>query len=305
MSHPLRIEIRGTGASVPDQVLDNAFFAAYLDTSEEWILPRTGIRERRRVADQESTLTLALAASRRALDDAGMSAEEIDLVLVCTATPETQIPSTACWLQHALGLGDRGIAAFDLGAACSGFVYGLIVAGMMIESGVYHHVLLVGAETLTRITDYQDRATCILFGDGAGAAILAKSQDPERGVLYHELGADGARAKAVWVPAGGAKEPASSRTVNERLHYMRMNGRELFKFAVLKMEELIDRAVEVTGIKPQDIKLIIPHQSNLRIMESARRRIGQAASGTAAGQDGRKHRPVREHLGGFDRSGIG
>ncbi|MHC4234600.1 MAG: 3-oxoacyl-ACP synthase III family protein, partial [Planctomycetota bacterium] len=155
MSHPLRIEIRGTGASVPDQVLDNAFFAAYLDTSEEWILPRTGIRERRRVADQESTLTLALAASRRALDDAGMSAEEIDLVLVCTATPETQIPSTACWLQHALGLGERGVAAFDLGAACSGFVYGLIVAGMMIESGVYHNVLLVGAETLTRITDYQ------------------------------------------------------------------------------------------------------------------------------------------------------
>jgi len=274
MSHPLRVKIRGTGASVPDEVLDNDYFAAYLDTSEEWILPRTGIRERRRLAKDESTVTMALQASQRALENAGISAEEIDALLVCTATPETPLPATACWLQAELGISGQGTPAMDIAAACSGFVYGLVLAAMMIENGAYENVLLVGAESLTRITNYQDRATCILFGDAAGAAIVSRAQDPQQAILYHELGADGSKARAVWVPAGGAREPASQRTVNEQLHYMRMNGRELFKSAVLKMEELVDRALEKTGTEPKEVKLVIPHQSNLRIIESARRRLG-------------------------------
>lgn len=272
----MRVIIRGMGASVPSEVLDNQFFSAYLDTSDEWIVPRTGIHERRRAGEGESTLTLALETSRRALQNAGMSADELDLIVVCTVTPETPLPSTACWLQAELGISDRGIASYDLVAACSGFVYGVVTAGLMMETGAFQNVLVVGVETLTRITDYQDRATAILFGDGAGAAVLSKSPDPERGIIHWELGADGSKAKAVWVPAGGARDPASVRTVNERLHYMRMNGRELFKFAVLKMQELIDNTLKQTGIKANEIKLIIPHQSNRRIMESARDRAGVA-----------------------------
>jgi 3-oxoacyl-[acyl-carrier-protein] synthase-3 len=274
MSQPLRVIIRGMGASVPSEVLDNEFFSSYLDTSDAWILPRTGIRQRRRAAEGESTLTLALEASQRALANAGMSADQLDLIVVCTVTPETPLPSTACWLQEKLGISGRGIAAYDLVAACSGFVYGVVTAGLMMEAGAFQNVLVIGVETLTRITDYQDRATCILFGDGAGAAVLSPSPDPQRGIIHWELGADGSKAKAVWIPGGGSKEPASTRTVNERLHYMRMNGRELFKFAVLKLQELIDSALEKTGIAADQIKLIIPHQSNRRIMESARDRVG-------------------------------
>lgn len=274
MSQPLRVVIRGTGAAVPDQVLDNEHFCQYLDTSDEWIVTRTGIKERRKAAEGESTSTLALTASQRALKDAGMTADELDVIMVCTATPDTPVPATACWLQDALGVSDRGAAAFDVQSACAGFVYGLIIGGTLIESGTARNVLVVGAETLTRITNYEERATCILFGDGAGATILTKSPDQERGILYHEMGADGSKAKAVWVPAGGSREPASERTVAERLHTMRMNGRELFRFAVLKMEELTDRALEKTGIQPDDLKLVIPHQSNLRIIESGRKRLG-------------------------------
>ena len=274
MNHPLRVVIRGTGASVPDEVLDNDFFSAYLDTSDEWIVTRTGIRQRRRVAEGQSTLDLALEASQRALERAEMSAGDLDLIIVCTATPHTPLPSTACWLQDALGIGHSdGPAAFDMHAACAGFVYGVNVASSLIEIGDHCNALVVGAETLTRITDYEDRSTCILFGDGAGAAVLSRSPDPDRGILYHEMGADGSKAKAVWVPAGGSHEPASNRTVAERLHYMRMNGRELYKFAVLKMQELTDRALEKTGLKAEDIKLVIPHQSNLRIIESGRNRL--------------------------------
>ncbi|MFQ5490415.1 MAG: beta-ketoacyl-ACP synthase III [Phycisphaerae bacterium] len=274
MNRPLRMVIRGTGATVPDDVLDNDYFASYLDTSNEWILPRTGIRERRKAAEGQSTLDLALEASKRALDDAGMEANEIDLIIVCTASPETPLPSTACWLQAELGIGGpEGPPAFDLAAACSGFVYGMIVAGHMIESGVYRNVLLVGAETLTRITDYQDRASCILFGDGAGAAVLSKSDAPDKGIIHHTMGADGERAKCIWIPAGGAREPSSIRTVNERLHYMRIKGREIYKFAVLKMESLVAEALEVTGTKVEDLRLVIPHQSNRRIIESARERV--------------------------------
>ena len=275
MSQPLQVVIRGTGASVPEHVLDNDYFISYLDTSDEWITTRTGIHERRKLGEGESTLDMALEASQRALDDAGMSAGELDLIMVCTATSETPLPSTACWLQDALGVaGGEGVGAFDLGAACSGFVYGVVVAGAMLQVGRYRNVLVVAAEALTRITDYEDRATCVLFGDGAGAVILSRSDDPQQGIIYHDLGADGSQASAIWVPAGGAREPASRKTVNERLHFMRMRGRAIYKFAVTKMQRLIEEALEATGTGIDDLKLVIPHQSNLRIMESARVRVG-------------------------------
>lgn len=272
MGGPLPVIIRGTGSYLPAEVLTNDFFASYLDTSDEWIRPRTGIRERRRAGKDESTLTMAKRASELALADSGLKATDLDLILVCTVTPDTPLPSTACWLQAELGLGN--IPAFDLAAACTGFVYGLIVAGSLIESAGYRNVLLVGAETLTRITDYEDRSTCILFGDGAGAAVISRSPDPSRHILYHSLGAQGSDAKAVWVPAGGSRDPSSNRTVAERLHYMKMKGADLFKFAVNKMNQLVTEALVTTGVKVDDIKMVIPHQSNLRIMESARRKLG-------------------------------
>ncbi len=272
MSRALPVMIRGTGSHVPEDVLTNEFFASYLDTSDEWIRPRTGIQERRKVADHESTLTLAKAAAERALDDAGITASELDMIIVATATPETPLPSTACWLQAELGV-DR-IPSFDISAACTGFVYGLVTAGSMIRCGGYKNVLVVGAETLTRITDFEDRATAILFGDAAGAAVVSPSDDPRRSILYYDLGARGADARAVWIPAGGSRNPASASTVAERLHYMKMKGRDLFKSAVTTMNELVRQTREVTGVSAEDLKLLIPHQSNLRIMESARKRIG-------------------------------
>jgi 3-oxoacyl-[acyl-carrier-protein] synthase-3 len=272
MGRSLPAMIRGTGSCVPAEVLNNDFFASYLDTSDEWILPRTGIRERRRVGGGESTLTLAKGASEAALADAGLQAADLDLIVVCTATPETPLPSTACWLQAELSLDD--VPAFDLGAACSGFVYGIVTAGAFIQCCGCTNVLVVGAETLTRITDYEDRATCVLFGDAASAAILSPPSNPEQQILYHELGAMGREAKAIWIPAGGSREPASNKTVAERLHYMRMKGSDLFKFAVTKINELVIRAVEESGIRVDDLKLVIPHQSNMRIIESARRKLG-------------------------------
>jgi 3-oxoacyl-[acyl-carrier-protein] synthase-3 len=256
-------------------VLDNDYFASYLDTSDEWIVPRTGIRQRRRVGAGESVLALAEHASRAAIEDSRITAEDIDAILVCTISPETILPATACWLQDALGMDD--IPAFDLSAACSGFVYGLVTAGTMIASGAYENILLVGAEALTRFTDYEDRSTCILFGDGAGAAVVSRAVDPQRQILYHRIGARGSGAEAAWIPAGGSREPASARTVAERLHYMRLKGADLFKSAVSKMNELVTESLEAAGLTADDLKMIIPHQSNLRIIDSARRRLSLPA----------------------------
>ncbi len=268
----LPVMIRGTGSFVPSEVLTNEFFASYLDTSDEWIVPRTGIRQRRRAGAGESTLSLAKVAAERAIEDAGVTASDIDVIVVATVTPETPLPATACWLQAALGMTD--IPAYDLVAACSGFVYGLVYSAAQITAGLYKNVLLVAAETLTRITDFEDRSTAVLFGDGAGAAVISGSTDPNRGILYQSLGAKGEDAQAVWIPAGGSREPASEKTVAERLHYMKMRGGDLFKFAVSKMEELVVRCLEETGTKVDDLAMVIPHQSNFRIMEAARRRIG-------------------------------
>ncbi len=272
MNQTLPLVIRGTGSYVPSEVLDNAFFARYLDTTDEWIVERTGIRERRRCAPHESTSTLAAEAARRALAQARLSPAELDLIVVCTATPDTVFPSTACFVQADIGAAN--IPAFDLGAACSGLVYGLVVAASMLQSPGFRNILVVGAEALTRFVDYDDRATCILFGDAAGAVVVSRSDDPSRGIHYWNLGADGAAAKQIWLPAGGSRHPASTTTINEKLHFIRMRGREVYKFAVVKMQAEIDQALDRTGVSAEQLKLVIPHQSNLRIIESARSKLG-------------------------------
>lgn len=269
---PLPLTLRGTGHYAPKEVLTNDFFADYLDTSDEWITSRTGIHSRHRAAPDETTSTLATHAAQRALTDAGMSADELDLIIVCTATPDTPVPSTACYVQTQLGL--TNIPVFDINAACSGFAFGLVVAANMVNTGCYKNIMVIGAETLTRITNFEDRNTAVLFGDAAGAAIISASTDPNRGLLFHRLGTDGSRAHDIWMPGGGSAQPASHESVDQRRHYLHMNGREVYKFAVKKMRELIDEAMQVTGLKPEELKMVIPHQSNLRIIESVREKLG-------------------------------
>ena len=272
MKTALGVELRGTGAFVPADILDNEYFSRYLDTSDEWIVTRTGIHQRRRAGANESTSTMAVEASRRAIADAAIDPTEIDLILCATATPDYAIPPTAPIIQEQIGA--VRAAAFDVSAACAGFLYGSAVAFGMLQTGVYRRVLVIGAETLTRVTDYEDRSTAILFGDGAGAAIYAPAEKDGPRVLFIELGTDGSHAKDIWMPGGGSRLPSSTTTVAERLHFMKMKGREVYKFAVSKMMDLIDRALESTGLSPNDLKLVIPHQSNLRIIESVREKLG-------------------------------
>ncbi len=265
------VVIRGTGSFVPEQTITNDHFTSYLDTSDEWILQRTGIKTRRKVSEGESTVTMAAEACRRAIADSGCDPSDIDLLIVCTATPEMPIPSTSCILQGELGL--AGAAAFDVSAACSGFVYGMVIAGQLLTTGLYKNVLVCGAEVLTSVTDYEDRATCILFGDGAGAVVMSKSPDPERGFLYNDLGADGTKWDYIWMPGGGTREPISQKVVDERLHFMRMRGRDVYKIAVTKMQSMVDDALTACNLTPDDLSMAIMHQSNRRIIESVRTRL--------------------------------
>ena len=266
------VEIVGTGAFVPEVVLTNEDLSRRVDTTHDWIVQRTGIHERRINGPGESTLTLATKASRAALADAGLTPTEIDLIVVATATPEHPLPATGCLLQAELGCG--WIPGFDMAAACSGYVWALTQAAQNVVIGLAQNVLVVGAESLTTITDPEDRATCILFGDAAGAAILRRSTDPQRGILAGRWGADGSRGLLITVPAGGSKMPASHRTVDERMHYMKMQGREVYKFAVTQMHAIIKETCEDAGVHVDDVKLVIPHQSNLRIIESAVQKAG-------------------------------
>jgi len=272
MTEPLRMAIRGTGSAVPARVMANKEFETFLDTSDEWIRTRTGIRERRIAQDGETTACLAVDAAERALEDAGLTPRDLDLILCATITPELPFPATACLVQERLGLTD--IPAFDISAACSGFVYGLVIAAHFVHQKTYRTILVIGAENMTRFTDFQDRTTCILFGDAAGAAVVTDAEDASQRMLYCSLGADGSGADMIWVPAGGARQPASIETVNQRLHYMKMKGREVYRFAVTKMQEVIEQTLQATGISPDELAMVIPHQSNVRIIESARQKIG-------------------------------
>jgi len=260
----------GWGKYVPQRVLTNDDLAQMMDTSDGWIRTRTGIGERRLVADGETTLSMALQAARRALEVAGLKPSQLNLIIVATVTPDHAFPATACLLQDALGAARA--AAFDLSAGCTGFVYGLSVAANLIAAGVYENVLVIGAETLSRITDWSDRATCVLFGDGAGAVVL-QANGADGGVLSTVLGADGSGGDLLYLPAGGSREPASHRTVAEGLHYLKMRGREVFRFAVRTMPAATRQVLEQAGLEVSDLNLLIPHQANQRIIEASTRAL--------------------------------
>ncbi|MEX1386297.1 beta-ketoacyl-ACP synthase III [Hydrogenibacillus schlegelii] len=262
--------ILGTGSYVPEKVLTNLDLEKMVDTSDEWIRVRTGIRERRIAAPEQATSDLAYPAALRALEAAGVAPEELDLIIVATITPDTAFPSTANLLQDRLGA--RRAAAFDLAAACSGFIYAVATAAQFIESGAYRFVLVVGAETLSRIVDWEDRSTAVLFGDGAGAVVMGPVVSG--GLQAFTLGSDGSGGCLLELPAGGSRRPASHETVDQRLHFLKMNGREVFKFAVRIMDEASEAVLVKAGLRKEALDFLVPHQANLRIIESARERLG-------------------------------
>ncbi len=258
--------ITGTGFDVPERVLTNEDLQKILDTSDEWITERTGMKERRIAGKDEAASDLALKAARRALDDAGIRAEEIDLIIVATVTGDMPFPSTACILQDRLGA--KQAAAMDLSAGCAGFVYALTTARQFILAGTYRTILVVGVEVLSKITDWTDRSTAVLLADGAGAAVLRAEPNTGRGIIATYLAADGSHGPDLYMPAGGSRIPASLESVRGRLHYLKMNGSAIFKVAVRSMADVVKRLLVQTGLRPEDIKLIIPHQANLRIVEA-------------------------------------
>lgn len=263
--------IKGVGAYAPERVLSNDDLSAMVDTSDEWIRTRTGIRERRIASEREATSDLATEAGRRAIEQAGLSPQEIDLVLVATVTPDMAFPSTACLVQGKLGL--RHVPAFDIEAACSGFLYGLEMATSMVNSGAYQNVLLIGAEKLSTIVDWTDRTTCVLFGDGAGACVVGVSDDPGFGILGTSLGANGSEADLLKVPAGGSRTPLTAENVGSRLHAIQMQGREVFKSAVRVMEQAALDQLAANGVRSDEVAWVVPHQANIRIIESLSERL--------------------------------
>lgn len=268
------VAIVGTGSALPDRVLTNDDLAKTVDTSDEWIRSVTGIRERRIAADDETTSTLAARAAAKALEAAGITADEVDLIIVATITPDMLFPSTACLVQAHIGA--KRAAAFDLEAACSGFVYALAMGSQCIAAGLYQTVLVIGAETLSRILDWQDRNTCVLFGDGAGAAVLRPAPDGAGFQSFH-LGADGLGGHLLEQPAGGSRLPATLATIADRQHYIRMAGKEVYRFAVGIMGEAVAKAVELAGWELDQVDYLVPHQANMRIIEAAVKRLGIAS----------------------------
>jgi 3-oxoacyl-[acyl-carrier-protein] synthase-3 len=265
------VRISGWGKYLPERIMPNSELAELVDTSDEWIRARTGIGERRVAAPEETTCTLAVHAARAALERAQVAPEELDLVIVATCTPDySNMPATASLVQHALGASRAG--AFDLNAVCSGFLYGLATGSQFILSGAYASVLVVGAEVFTRILDWHDRSTCVLFGDGAGAVVLQPSEIPG-GLLSFVLGSDGAGACSLYVPAGGSRQPTSAETVAEGGHYVKMEGRDVFRFATRVLPESVIRALEAANLTTEDIDVLIPHQANTRIIDAAVRRL--------------------------------
>lgn len=263
--------IVGWGMAVPDHVLTNDELASMVDTSDEWIRQRTGIEERHIAGEGETTFTLSLKAARVALDVADLDPVRLDLIIVATVTPEHAFPSTACLVQDALGA-DRA-AAFDLSAGCSGFVYGMSLSADLLAGGSYDHALVIGAETLSRIVDWTDRSTCVLFGDGAGAVVL-KASEAEGGVLASVLGADGSGGDLLILPAGGSAHPASIETVAARQHALQMQGRQVFRFATRIMPEASLQVLERAGLAVEDVALFVPHQANDRILQAAAKGLG-------------------------------
>ncbi len=267
-----RVKVLGTGSGIPAGRLTNLDLEKIVETSDEWITARTGIKERRIVAPHESAATLALQSARVALNRAAVLPSDLDVIIVATVTPEMPFPATACLLQDHLGA--TRAACFDLEAGCTGFVYALSVAEKYLRGGGGEKALIVGVETLSRIVDWQDRSTCVLFGDGAGAAVLGKTEEP--GVLATYLGADGSGGSLLELPAGGSRIPSTAESVARRLHYIKMSGNEVFRFAVKIMEEASREVLSRTSFSVEEVDLFIPHQANIRIIHSAARRLGIA-----------------------------
>jgi 3-oxoacyl-[acyl-carrier-protein] synthase-3 len=264
------VGIIGTGKYVPEKILTNSDLEKMVDTNDEWIVSRTGIKERHIAAPDQATSDLAYEAAIRALESAGMKAEELDLIIVATVTPDSMFPSTACILQDKLGA--KKAAAFDLSAACSGFVYSLATATNFIKTGMYNNALIIGADCLSRITDYSDRNTCVLFGDGAGAVVIGEVPEG-RGFLSFDLGAEGSGGHLLSIAAGGSREPASCDTVTGKKHFIQMSGSEVFKFAVRIMGSATETVLAKAGKTKEDIDLFVPHQANIRIIQSAMNRL--------------------------------
>lgn len=260
----------GWGKYAPPKILTNAELSRTVDTNDEWIVTRTGIHERRIAGPKDTAATMGFAAAREALDVAGVLPTDVDLIICATATPEYIFPATACVIQDMLGAVKAG--AFDLSAGCAGFVYALSLGAQVIQAGAHRVVLIIGTETLSRITNWSDRGTCILFGDGAGAVVLQASDQPG-GVLSSLVRADGSGGEMLIVPAGGSHQPASVQTVREGLHYIQMNGREVFRFATRVVDRAAREVVEKAGLTLDDIQLFVPHQANLRIIQAAARSL--------------------------------
>lgn len=262
--------VAGLGSVLPDRVVPNEWFESFIDTSDEWIRDRTGIRERHFADDGQTTSDLATEAARRALDTAGIAPEQLDLVVCATLTGDTPIPATAVWIQRKLGI---AAPAFDVNAACAGFSYGMSTATAFIESGQAETVLVAGAEILSRVMNFQDRTTCVLFGDGAGAVVLRRSEEP--GVLGSILGADGRAAEILIIPGGGSARPPSQESLDAKSHTIHMpKGREVFKRAVVEMANACRQLLEKSGYTTEDVDLLIPHQANARIMIAVAERLG-------------------------------
>ncbi|MFZ5966341.1 MAG: beta-ketoacyl-ACP synthase III [Bacillota bacterium] len=264
------VGILGIGSYMPEKVVTNADIVKTVDTTEEWIITRTGIQERRVADESIATSDLSTEAALRACKDANISPEEIDLIIVATLTPDMAFPSTACIVQK--NIGAVNAAAFDLEAACSGFLYGITIGKQFIATGEYEKVLVIGGETMSKIVDWKDRNTCVLFGDGAGAVVLGPTEEGH-GILSTYLGADGEGGKFLYVPAGGSRQPISVRAIEESEHFIKMDGSEVFKFAVRVMGKAALQAIEKAGLTADDIDYIVPHQANIRIIEAAAKKL--------------------------------
>lgn len=265
-----KVGIIGVGKYLPKKVLTNTDLEKMVDTSDEWITTRTGIKERRMAEKKEAASDLAQKAAREAIAHAKLKCADIDLIIVATITPDMPFPATACLLQNAIGA--KNATCFDISAACAGFVYAIAAAEQFIRSGSYKNALVVGVEVLSSVTDWQDRNTCVLFGDGAGAAVL--SEVKSAGILSVYLGSDGSKADLLKVPAGGSRNPATRATVDNRLHFLKMQGNEIFRLAVNIMAEAALTALKRAGLECKDIDLVIPHQANIRIIAAMAKKLG-------------------------------
>jgi 3-oxoacyl-[acyl-carrier-protein] synthase-3 len=268
---PLTCYIAGTGSYAPPRILSNQDLERMVETSDEWITTRTGIKERRIADPGTAASDLAWEASKKALSAAELDPIELDVIIVGTVTPDYVFPAAGCSLQARLGA--KKAAAFDVTAACSGFLYALQVGRSMIAAGTARNALIVGVEVLSRITDYSDRSTCVLFGDGAGAVVLKPGDDPDRGVLSVAIGSDGSFADLLFMPAGGSKCPTTHESVEQHQHFIHMSGNDVFKIAVRGMETVARQALDQAGVALADIDLLVPHQANLRIIDATARRL--------------------------------